>query len=137
MKLNNQLEIENGIAYKSIAMKSEEKKEKTDDLVLPLQFEEEKTNDEKILDEKEFEPKSKGETPPSYEEESLNINEVNVSEEEKREEIVADSSQKSFETKETEEINLEPSEAVKDFGTQEIEEFSICLLYTSPSPRDS
>ena len=125
MKLNNQLEIENGIAYKSIAMKSEEKKEKTDDLVLPLQFEEEKTNDEKILDEKEFEPKSKGETPPSYEEESLNINEVNVSEEEKREEIVADSSQKSFETKETEEINLEPSEAVKDFGTQEIEEFSI------------
>ena len=125
MKLNNQLEIENGIAYKSIAMKSEEKKEKTDDLVLPLQFEEEKTNDEKILDEKEFEPKSKGETPPSYEKESLNINEVNVSEEEKREEIVADSSQKSFETKETEEINLEPSEAVKDFGTQEIEEFSI------------
>jgi len=125
MKLNNQLEIENGIAYKSIAMKSEEKKEKTDDLVLPLQFEEEKTNDEKILDEKEFEPKSKGETPPSYEEESLNINEVNVSEEEKREEIVADSSQKSFETNETEEINLEPSEAVKDFGTQEIEEFSI------------
>jgi hypothetical protein len=120
-EINESLEIDNGIAQKSIDKKSKVKKDETEDLVLPLQFEEEKLESEKEKVE-EDELTHKIEETPFTEIETTNDQLEEIQKEEIEEFLTQTSSEQEIESPDLNEGISNLSEAVQETADQHIEE---------------
>ena len=120
-EINESLEIDNGIAQKSIDKKSKVKKDETEDLVLPLQFEEEKLESEKETVE-EDELTHKIEETPFTEIETTNDQLEEIQKEEIEEFLTQTSSEQEIESPDLNEGISNLSEAVQETADQHIEE---------------
>ena len=120
-EINESLEIDNGIAQKSIDKKSKVKKDETEDLVLPLQFEEEKLESEKEKVE-EDELINKIEETPFTEIETTNDQLEEIQKEEIEEFLTQTSSEQEIENPDLNEGISNLSEAVQETADQHIEE---------------
>ena len=120
-EINESLEIDNGIAQKSIDKKSKVKKDETEDLVLPLQFEEEKLESEKEKVE-EDELINKIEETPFTEIETTNDQLEEIQKEEIEEFLTQTSSEQEIESPDLNQGISNLSEAVQETADQHIEE---------------
>jgi hypothetical protein len=120
-EINESLEIDNGIAQKSIDKKSKVKKDESEDLVLPLQFEEEKLESEKEKVE-EDELTHKIEETPFTEIETTNDQLEEIQKEEIEEFLTQTSSEQEIESPDLNEGISNLSEAVQETADQHIEE---------------
>jgi len=120
-EINESLEIDNGIAQKSIDKKSKVKKDESEDLVLPLQFEEEKLESEKEKVE-EDELINKIEETPFTEIETTNDQLEEIQKEEIEEFLTQTSSEQEMESPDLNEGVSNLSEAVQETANQHIEE---------------
>jgi hypothetical protein len=120
-EINESLEIDNGIAQKSIDKKSKVKKDETEDLVLPLQFEEEKLESEKEKVEEDELTHNIEET-PLPEIETTNDQLEEIQKEEIEEFLTQTSSEQEIESPDLNEGISNLSEAVQETADQHIEE---------------
>jgi uncharacterized protein (DUF934 family) len=120
-EINESLEIDNGIAQKSIDKKSKVKKDESEDLVLPLQFEEEKFESEEALVQKDELIHKSGET-PFREIETTNDQLEEIQKEEIEEFLTQTSSEQEIESPDLNEGISNLSEAVQETADQHIEE---------------
>jgi hypothetical protein len=120
-EINESLEIDNGIAQKSIDKKSKVKKDETEDLVLPLQFEEEKLESEKEKVEDD-ELTNKIEETPFTEIETTNDQLEEIQKEEIEEFLTQTSSEQEIESPDLNEGISNLSETVQETADQHIEE---------------
>jgi len=120
-EINESLEIDNGIAQKSIDKKSKVKKDETEDLVLPLQFEEEKLESEKEKVEEDELTHNIEET-PFREIETTNDQLEEIQKEEIEEFLTQTSSEQEIESPDLNEGISNLSEAVQETANQHIEE---------------